>query len=58
VWGLKLIVTVYISFSNYYYMLQSQDFRVSQVKEPCIRVNTRELDRELCIDMSTLYTKL
>jgi len=39
-------------------MLQSQDFRVSQVKEPCIRVNTRELDRELCTDMSTLYTKL
>jgi len=28
-------------------MLQSQDLRVDQAKEPCIRVNTRELDREL-----------
>ena len=30
-------------------MLQTQDLRVDQEKESCIRVNTRELDRELCI---------
>jgi len=35
----------------------TQDFRVSQEKEPCIRVNIRELDRELCIRLSILYTK-
>jgi len=29
-------------------MLQTQDLRVDQEKEPCIRVNTRELDGELC----------
>jgi len=38
-------------------VLQSQDFRVGQVKEPCIRVNTRELNRELCTGLSTLYIK-
>ena len=37
-------------------MLQLQDFRVGQVKEPCIRVNTRELNRKLHIRLSTLYT--
>ena len=37
-------------------MLQSQDLRVGQVKEPCIRVNTRELNRDLCTRLSTLYT--
>ena len=30
------------------YVLQTQDLRVDQKKEPCIRVNIRELDRELC----------
>ena len=30
-------------------MLQTQDLKVDQEKEPCIEVNTRELDRELCI---------
>jgi len=29
-------------------VLQTQDIRVNQEKEPCISVNTRELDRELC----------
>jgi len=29
------------------YVLQTQDLRVDQKKEPCIRVNIRELDREL-----------
>ena len=29
-----------------------------QRKKPCIRVNTRELNRELCIGLPTLYTKL
>jgi len=38
-------------------VLQTQDFRVSQEKKPCIRVNTRELNRELCTELSTLYTK-
>jgi len=37
-------------------MLQIQDLKVSQVKELYIRVNIRELDRELCIRLSTLYT--
>jgi len=37
-------------------MLQSQDLKVSQVKKPWIRVNTRELNRELCIRLSILYT--
>ena len=38
-------------------LLQTQDFRVDQEKEPCIRVNTRELNRELCTRLSILYTK-
>jgi len=38
-------------------LLQTQDLRVSQANEPCIGVNTRELNRELCTDLSTLYTK-
>ena len=29
-------------------MLQTQDLRVNKEKEPCIRVNTRELNKELC----------
>ena len=36
-------------------MLQSQDLRVGQVKKPCIRVNTRELDRVPNTNLSTLY---
>jgi len=36
-------------------VLQLQDVRVGQVKEPCIRVNTRELDRELCTRFPILY---
>jgi len=38
-------------------MLQTQDLGVDQQKEPCIRVNTRELNKELCTGLSTLYTK-
>jgi len=42
-------------------MLQFNNLRVNQRREPCIRVNTRELDkeldRELCTELSTLYTK-
>jgi len=30
------------------FMLQTQDLRVDQEGEPCIRVNTRELNGELC----------
>jgi len=37
-------------------LLQSQDLRVGQVKEPCIRVNIRELNRELYTKSSILYT--
>ena len=39
-------------------LLQSQDLRVGQEKEPYIWVNTRKLNRELCIKLSTLYAKL
>jgi len=39
-------------------MLQLKDLRVGQCKEPCIRVNTRKLNRELCTELSTFYTKL
>ena len=42
-----------ISFS----MLQSQDLRISQKSKPCIRVNIRELDRELYMKLSILYTR-
>ena len=38
-------------------MLQLKDLRVNQWIEPCIGVNTRELDRELCTGLSTLYTR-
>jgi len=34
---------------NQVLILQTQELRVVQEKEPCIRVNTRELNRELCI---------
>ena len=37
-------------------VLQSQDLRVGQVKEPCIGFNTRELNREFCTKLSILYT--
>jgi len=37
-------------------MLQTQDFRVSQEEELYIKVNTRELDREHCTELFTLYT--
>ena len=39
-------------------LLQTQALRVEQEKEPCIRVNTRELNRELCTRWSTLYTNI
>jgi len=38
-------------------LLQTQDLRVDQEKEPCIRVNTRELDRGFGTELSILYTK-
>jgi len=40
------------------YILQLKDLRVDQWEEPYIRVNTRELNRELCTRLSILYTKL
>ena len=39
-------------------MLQLKDFRVSQRKEPCIRVNTRELNEVPSTKLSILYTLL
>ena len=33
---------------NQVLMLQTQDLRVNQEKEPYIRINTRELNGELC----------
>ena len=37
-------------------VLQTQVLRVGQVNESCIRVNIRELNRELCTRLSALYT--
>ncbi len=37
-------------------MLQFNNLRVDQRKEPYIRVNTRELNRVLGTNLSTLYT--
>jgi len=42
---------------NQVLMLQFSDLRVDQRREPCIRVNIRELNRELCTGLSTLYIK-
>ena len=39
-------------------MLQTQELRVIQKKEPYIKINTRELNRELCTGSFILYTKL
>jgi len=39
-------------------MLQTQELRVVQEKESCIWVNIRKLNRELCTELSTFYTKL
>jgi len=39
-------------------LLWLKDLRVGQWTESCIGVNTRELNRELYIGLSTLYTKI
>ena len=39
-------------------VLQTQVLSVRQVNESCIRVNTRELDRELCTGLFTFIPKL
>ena len=39
-------------------LLWFNDLRVDQRKVSCIKVNTRELNRELCTELFTLYTKL
>ena len=39
-------------------MLQTQDLRVDQEKEPCIQINTRELDGVFSTNLSILYTRL
>ena len=38
-------------------MLQFNDLRVDHRKKSCIRINTRELNRELYTKLSILYTK-
>jgi len=48
---------LYMYYGEKSYLLQTQDLRVGQANESCIRVNTRKLNRELCIDLSILYTK-
>ena len=37
------------------YLLQTSDLRVDQRKEPCIKVNIRELNKKLCTGSSILY---
>jgi len=39
-------------------MLQTQDLRLGQEKESCIKVNTRELNGVLYTKLFTLYTQL
>ena len=39
-------------------MLQLKDLRINQEEEPCIRVNTRKLNRKLCTELFILYTKI
>ena len=36
-------------------MLQTQDLKISQANESYIGVNIRELNKELCINLFTLY---
>ena len=40
---------------NQVLILQLKDLRVDQWIEPCIKVNTKELNRELCTGLSILY---
>ena len=40
------------------FLLQFNGLRANQRRKPCIRINTREFNRELCTRLSTLYTKL
>ena len=42
-------------FSFRTFLLQLKDLRVDQYIEPYIRVNIRELNRELCIRLAILY---
>ena len=37
------------------WILQTQELRASQKKEPCIRINIRELDRVPNTGLSSLY---
>ena len=30
--------------------------RIYQVKESCIKINTKKVNKEFCIELSTLYT--
>ena len=53
--GKKLKVETLVDF-KYTYMLQFNDFRADQRKEPCIKVNIRKLNKKLYIELSTLYT--
>jgi len=40
-----------------YRFLWFNNLRVDQRREPCIRFNIRELNREFSTGLSTLYTK-
>ena len=57
VWMISLISKEWRNTSSIT-ILQLKGLRVGQWKKSCIRVNTRELNRELCIGLSTLYNKL
>jgi len=39
-------------------LLQSQDLRVGQVKEPCIRFTQEKSIKNSVQDLSSLYTKM
>jgi len=56
-WKLVEAILLYDVIQDIIILLQTQDLRVDQEKEPCIRVNTRELNRELYTGLFTLYTK-
>ena len=62
-WALAFLLDIiwnliYFNNINIRDMLQTQELRVVQEEEPCIWVNTRKLNRELCTELSTFYTKL
>ena len=49
-------ISVFYKYNNLLILLWFSNLRVNQRRESCIRVNTRELNRELSTGLSTLYT--